>query len=673
MIKSLLIANRGEIACRIIRTCHALNIRCIAVFAEPDRQALHVKLADEAYCIGSEKLVDSYLNTHKILQVAQQAGADAIHPGYGFLSENPDFAKACAENQIIFIGPKPDAIELMALKDQSIKTMQTAGIPTTPGYYDLPDIKAYEKAAAQIGYPVLIKATAGGGGKGMRKVASVEELPEAVRQAKQESLNAFGNDTLFMEKYLVAARHIEVQVFRDTHGQCVHLFERDCSTQRRHQKLIEEAPAQGLSPELKQNLYGAAIQAANAIDYVGAGTVEFLVSATGEFYFMEMNTRLQVEHPVTEMITGLDLVAWQIKIAQGDKMPLEQSQIKLKGHAIEARIYSEDPNQNFLPQIGKIQAIFLPTSTDVRIDSGIQAGDQLSIHFDPMMSKIITWAETREQAIHKLIHSLDQYQIIGVKNNVDFIKAILTSRAFQAGLDIQYIEKNAASLIIPAPQASAELLAIVSLIQVLQRQKSTQYLEYSPWLDNTCFRINLPTIETITVCQQALSHQILIEHIPSTREETQWLRLNIPNQDETIDIEGTIHPYAVKNTLFYKLTYTINDQQQTLTYFNDNTHQIHLLYKGQLYSFNAGVFEHDVYQSAESDSNAILSPMPGLVTKIWVKKDASVNKGEKLLALEAMKMEHTIAAPKDGKIKTINYQPGDQVIEGSLLVELAID
>ncbi len=658
MITSLLIANRGEIACRIIKTCQKLNIRSIAVFSEPDKQALHVKMADEAYCIGSEKLSDSYLNTNKILQAAQKSGADAIHPGYGFLSENPEFAQACADNGIIFIGPKPDAITLMALKDQSIKTMQTAGIPTTPGHYDLPNIAAYEKAAKQIGYPVLIKATAGGGGKGMRKVESAKELSEAIRQAKQESLNAFGNDTLFMEKYLIKARHIEVQIFRDTHGQCVHLFERDCSTQRRHQKLIEEAPAQNINQTLKQKLYSAAIKAANTINYIGAGTVEFLVSAAGEFYFMEMNTRLQVEHPVTEMITGLDLVAWQIKIAQGDKIPLTQDKIKLKGHAIEARIYSEDPNQNFLPQIGKIQNIFTPSNNDVRIDTGIKTNDQLSIHFDPLMSKVIAWGETREQAILNLSKALGQYQIIGVKNNIDFIKAILTSPDFQKGIDIQYIEKNVDTLICPPLDVSSELLAIVSLIQVLQRQKTIDNLVPSPWSNNACFRINLPTVETFTIHHNEQIHKILIEHITHNT-----LRLKINGADATIDINGEIKPGNI-------LSYQINTQKNRLEFFTHNQNRIYCLYKGQLYHFDTNVFEHDSHHGNESDSNAILSPMPGLITKVWAKKDNTVRKGEKLIALEAMKMEHTISAPKDGKIKSIHYQTGDQVIEGSLLVEL---
>jgi len=657
MITSLLIANRGEIACRIIKTCQKLNIRSIAIFSEPDKHALHVKMADEAYCIGSEKLSESYLNTKKILLIAQNSKADAIHPGYGFLSENPEFAQACSENNIIFIGPKPNAITLMALKDESIKTMQAAGIPTTPGHYDLPDMTAYEKAAHTIGYPVLIKATAGGGGKGMRKIESAQDLPEAVRQAKQESLNAFGNDTLFMEKYLVKARHIEVQIFRDTHGQCVHLFERDCSTQRRHQKIIEEAPAQNLSATLKENLYAAAIKAANTIDYVGAGTVEFLVSATGEFYFMEMNTRLQVEHPVTEMITGLDLVAWQIKIADGDKIPLAQDQIQCLGHAIEARIYSEDPYQNFLPQIGKIQHIFTPSQNDIRIDTGIKPDDELSIHFDPLMSKVIARGTTRAQAIDNLTKALEQYQIVGVKNNIDFIKSILTKPDFQAGLDIQYIEKNIESLICPTSAIPENLLPIISLIQILQRQKS-QCAWSSPWSDNACFRVNLPPTETMTLYYQEQPYKIAIEHMADN-----ILRTRIDNAEMTIDISGQIQAN-------HNLTYQIDKQQSQLKFFVNHQDHIYCLYKGKLYHFQTNAFEHNHQHEYESDSNVILSPMPGLITKIWTQKNNAVRKGEKLIALEAMKMEHTVSAPKDGKIKSINYQAGDQVLEGSLLVEL---
>lgn len=662
MISSILIANRGEIACRIIRTCQKNHIRSIAIYAEADKDAMHVKMADEAYCLATGTLQDTYLNIEKIIEIAQSAKVDAIHPGYGFLSENPHFAKTCQTNNICFIGPNPDAIELMAIKDASLKTMQSAGIPTTPGAYDLNDMAEFEKAAQKIGYPVLVKAAAGGGGKGMRKVYSEKELAESVRQAKQESLNAFGNDTLFMEKYLEGARHIEVQVFRDTHQNCVHLFERDCSSQRRHQKIIEEAPAKNLSEDFRQKLYQAAINAAEAIDYIGAGTIEFLVSAKGEFYFMEMNTRLQVEHPVTELITGLDLVEWQIIIASGQAIPLKQEQIRYKGHAIEARIYSEDPKQNFLPQVGTIQAIFSKNAPFTRVDSGVQTKDTLSIHYDPMISKVICWGETREQAIERLLDSLSHYAIIGVKNNIHFAKAILSSEAFKSILDIQYIEKHTTSFIQETPKPDASLWAIACLIQVCLREKETLQQKYSPWSSHHCFRMNLVATESMRLVHEKQSAELKLHYIAENH-----IRLSVDNQ--SFDCQGHVKMISEGQNFYSVLRYQMNTRKQSVVFFQDVHHQTHILYQGNCYIFENE--SSDLSHSLdEEDENVILSPMPGLITQIWAQKNKEVHKGEKIMALEAMKMEHTVSAPKDGKIKEINFKKGDQVNEGALLVEL---
>lgn len=518
-IKTLLIANRGEIACRIIKTAKGLGLKTIAIFAEPDKNALHCQLADEAYCVGPAPSEKSYLNIHNILHVAKLSHADAIHPGYGFLSENAEFAQQCSDSGFIFVGPSSLSISQMAVKDEAKRIMAKAKVPTVPGYMGKEQQgQALTKAAAEIGYPLILKAAKGGGGKGMRVVLKPQDLEDAIETAKRESLASFGDDSLFIEKYLTNARHIEVQIFRDEAGNTVHLFERDCSLQRRHQKIIEESPALDIPPQVKQNLYQAAINAANAIDYVGAGTIEFLLASDNQFYFMEMNTRLQVEHPVTEMVTGIDLVQWQLLVADGQNLPLTQSQILSQGHAIEARIYAEDSYNHFLPATGTIKRIMLPNDDHYRLDSGIQIGDTISIYFDPMLAKMIVHAQTRGQAIQAMQHALNQYHIVGVTTNLPFLRLILQDNAFQSGkVHTQYIESNLQHLLPKPHPLSAKDLIFACLVILCQRETSedntTEELN-SPWNKSNAWRVNLPFEEILTLHyqQEKIDIQVLHPH-----------------------------------------------------------------------------------------------------------------------------------------------------------------
>lgn len=660
-INTILIANRGEIACRIIETCKRLNIKTIAVYSQSDINALHVKNADVAHCIGSDNLQESYLNVDKIIDVAKSEAVDAIHPGYGFLSENTKLANACAHNNIVFIGPSPEAIRAMAVKDEAKKLMSQAGVPVIPGALDLDNASVIKKHCEEIGLPVILKAACGGGGKGMRIIRDMNEIEEMVRQAQKEALNAFGDSRLFLEKYLVNARHIEIQIFRDSLGNCVHLFERDCSTQRRHQKILEETPAINMLQQTKDKMYQSAIDAANAIDYCGAGTIEFLLSNDNQFYFMEMNTRLQVEHPVTEMTTDLDLVEWQIKVAAGEPLPLKQTDIKQTGHAIEARIYSEDPDQQFLPQTGTIKHIFYKALTNTRLDSGIQAGDKIGIHFDPMLCKLIAWGPSRQKAIHLLLNSLSEFQIIGVKNNIPFLQALLKSPKFLEGLDVQYLEKHLSPYINIKPPTSILVLSLAALINITQRDTIPPSTPPSPWDKKNAFRVNLPWQEKILLCMQEETFSLQIEHIAqglSTNKTT--LTVTCLETSESLTLSG----YLENNRLYY----LFDNSWHTVPCAID-TQTVHFLLKGQLYSFKNNTQTSNAQQIEQHDGKHILAPMPGLITKIFKKDGESVEKGEKLIALEAMKMEHTVAAPKAGKIKTIHFQMGEQVVEGSTLLE----
>jgi 3-methylcrotonyl-CoA carboxylase alpha subunit len=661
-IKTVLIANRGEIACRIIHSLKRLGIKTIAVYAEPDKNALHCQLADEAYCIGPIPVEKSYLNTTNILQIAQKAKVDAIHPGYGFLSENAAFAKLCSDNNFIFIGPSSDAISKMAVKDEAKKIMAKAKVPTVPGYEgENQSIEALSKAAQEIGYPVILKAAKGGGGKGMRVVTKHADLNDAIMAAKRESQAAFGDDSIFIEKYLQAARHIEVQIFRDHFGNAVHLFERDCSLQRRHQKIIEESPACHIPEDIKHKMYQAAINAAHAIDYVGAGTIEFLYTKENQFYFMEMNTRLQVEHPVTEMVTGFDLVEWQILVANNEALPQSQENISVNGHAFEARIYAEDPFHQFLPATGTIVEIMLPVNGEYRLDTGIQIGDKIGIYFDPLLAKLIVHGPNRFEALQAMQHVLNQYHLVGIVTNLPFLRNILQDNAFQAGnVHTQYIESNLQALLPKPNKPLPHHIAIACLVLLLNRKLHPaigQDEKNSPWNQTNAWRLNLPSVETIKLqCQQ----EEIVVHITHPKNDEDYYHIVCKEKQLDILINGKIDLNKVV------LHFHTHQASADFAYIDD---WVEIFDQGQAF-----IFKRITYLAADSTSllsgdSALLAPMPGIISKIWVKSGENVHKGTKLLALEAMKMEHTLSAPKDGAIKSIYFQIGDQVEEGCELIE----
>src|SRR6266404_894213 len=504
MFAKILIANRGEIACRVAATCRRLGIRTVAVYSDADTHARHVAACDEAIHIGASAPRESYLRYERVLEAAKASGAQAIHPGYGFLSENGEFAQACADAGLVFIGPPPSAIRAMGLKAESKRLMEHAGVPLVPGYHGADQDPALLKTEAErIGYPVLIKASAGGGGKGMRAVNSAEEFDAALASCKREAINSFGNDAVLIERYVQKPRHIEIQVFGDTHGNCVYLFERDCSVQRRHQKVLEEAPAPAIPQERRKAMGDAAVAAAQAVGYVGAGTVEFIANQDGSFYFMEMNTRLQVEHPVTEMITGQDLVEWQLRVASGEPLPLAQAQLAIKGHAIEARVYAEDPVRGFLPTAGRIEHLRQPEeSAHVRVDSGVQAGDDVGVHYDPMIAKLIAWDSDRPSALRRLHAALGEFQIVGLASNLAFLAAVTAHRAFADAhrepglLDTGLIERYRTELSPDAGPASDPILAIAILSELLRMDREAAQSAkrsadpYSPWNARDGWRLN---------------------------------------------------------------------------------------------------------------------------------------------------------------------------------------
>lgn len=659
-IKTLLIANRGEIACRVIRTAKRLGLTTVAIYADSDKNSLHCKLADSAFCVGPVPVEKSYLNMHNILNVAQKAHVDAIHPGYGFLSENAEFSKLCHEKGFIFVGPSSKAIAQMAVKDEAKRIMMQANVPVVPGYHGADQsLQALTQAADEIGYPVILKAAKGGGGKGMRVVHQKQDLSDAIASAKRESLSSFGDDTVFIEKYLVNARHIEVQIFRDQKGNAVHLFERDCSLQRRHQKMIEETPALHIPPNIKAALYNAACNAAHAIDYHGAGTVEFLYAAE-KFYFMEMNTRLQVEHPVTEMVTNLDLVEWQIRIARGETLPLHQNDIKSQGHAIEARIYAEDAEHGFLPATGTIKKmITVPSFIPHRLDNGIQTGDHIGIYFDPLLAKLIVHGATREEAIATLSQALDHYHLVGITTNLPFLRNIIKEKAFvDANISTQFLEKNLSTLLPKPLPISGDILALACLAYLCTRsfeaqiQRSNTADPYSPFNRLNAWRLNLPASETLSLMYQ---HHIL--HVQMTYQMNEYLIVCDELKLNTL-ISGEIINDRLKFAMPTKLG---------VTDFFCDLENITIFYEGSAFQFKINI--HPETQPSDALEHKLLAPMPGIVTKVWVKDGEKVQVGAKLLALEAMKMEHMVCAPKEGLIKSVHYQIGDQVEEGCELID----
>jgi len=657
MFEKILIANRGEIAVRVIRTAKRLGIRTVAVYSEADANAMHVQMADEAVCIGAAPAVESYLRGDVILEVARKTGAQGIHPGYGFLSENARFADACAKAGVVFIGPPVEAIRIMGSKSESKRVMSKAGVPLVPGYHGIDqDYDTLKVEADRLGFPVLVKASAGGGGKGMRIVRVAAELADAVSGAKRESLAAFGDDTMLLEKYLTQPRHVEIQVFADTHGNCVYLFERDCSLQRRHQKVIEEAPAPALSDELRKRIGEAAVNAARAVNYVGAGTVEFMY-AGGEFYFIEMNTRLQVEHPVTEMITGQDLVEWQLRVACGDTLPLTQDQLMRRGHAFEARVYAEDPQREFLPQIGKLTHLHPPAENQhVRVDTGVRTGDEISMYYDPMIAKLIVWDEDRDAALRRLRIALAEYEIAGLTTNVPFLKNIAAHPAFAAiEIDTGFIERHRDELVPPFVSTPDDVLALGSLAFLLRPADihSSHALSdpHSPWQQVNGWTMNADSHYAMHLRDANDLHKLTL-HFRSDRYEV------VNEERKVIASNASLEGNALTVTLDgVRRRANIVFQNRQLTLFIDgNTWSVEL--------------DDPLARAADQEggSGRVTAPMPGTVVAVLVTEDQTVAKNQPLMVLEAMKMEHTLRAPAAGKVINLNVAKGDQVTEGADLI-----
>jgi 3-methylcrotonyl-CoA carboxylase alpha subunit len=656
-IETILIANRGEIACRIIRTLKRMGIRSIAVYSEADRNALHVAMADAAYEIGAAPPRESYLDQAKILKAAKESGADAIHPGYGFLSENAGFAEACAKAGVIFIGPPPAAIRAMGSKSEAKALMEKAGVPLVPGYHGADQsLKVLQQAADQIGYPVLIKASAGGGGKGMKLAATAAEFKDALESAQREAKNAFGDDRVLVEKYLTQPRHIEAQIFGDSHGNIIHLFERDCSIQRRHQKVIEEAPAPGLSAERRAAIGKAAVEAGRAVGYVGAGTVEFIAEGDN-FYFMEMNTRLQVEHPVTEAITGLDLVEWQIRVARGEKLPKTQDQLSIHGHAMEVRLYAEDPAKDFLPQTGTLHHLRFPE--DARVDSGIRADDAVSIHYDPMIAKIIAHGADRAEAIARLRRALAATEVGGLATNLDFLQAILRQQDFAAGkVDTGFIERHRAALLPEARPLPVNALALAALAVLRAGEREAAEAAppgdpYSPWARLPGWRVNRDAWSDL-VFQQGEALLTLRAHY---RRGHYALALpdGMVEAEATLDADGAISARIGAARCKGRV---VRREGECLVFLDGATHRLTL------------IDPRRPSASGVATTGRILAPMPGTVTKMLVAAGVSVTKGSVLAIVEAMKMEHAVKAPRDGKVKAVHFSAGDQVADGAELLVL---
>ena len=637
MITTLLIANRGEIACRIMRTAKALGIRTVAVHSAIDRHARHVREADMAIDLGGAKPAESYLLIDKLIAAARASGAQAIHPGYGFLSENAAFARACADNGLIFVGPPASAIDAMGSKSAAKALMETAGVPLVPGYHgEAQDLDTFRAAAERIGYPVLLKAAAGGGGKGMKVVERAADLAEALASAQREAHAAFGDARMLVEKYVLKPRHVEIQVFADRHGNCLYLNERDCSIQRRHQKVVEEAPAPGLSPALRQAMGEAAVKAALAIGYVGAGTVEFLLDERGDFFFMEMNTRLQVEHPVTEAITGLDLVAWQLRVANGEPLPIRQEQVPLHGHAIEVRLYAEDAEQGFLPASGRLDLYREPApGPGRRVDSGVAEGDSVSPFYDPMLAKLIVWGENREEARLRLLAMLDELAVGGLKTNRAFLKRLLAHPSFAAAeLDTGFIARHAETLL-PAPGELPERFWALAATAFLQSEPQQRRADdpFSPWSARSGWRAGLPAQGSLKLCCNGQCRLVQ----PGEQARLQGNRL-------LVESGAPLTAIRQGDTLYLEW----NGELQAVTRFDPIAEA----------------------EAAHAQQGGLSAPMNGSVVRVLVAAGQNVEAGATLVVMEAMKMEHSIRAPQAGVVKALYCAEGDMVSEGAALVEL---
>jgi 3-methylcrotonyl-CoA carboxylase alpha subunit len=664
MLSKILIANRGEIACRIIRTARRMGIGAVAVYSEADAAALHVRLADEARLIGPPPARESYLDIAAIIAAARKSGAEAVHPGYGFLSENAEFAEACAAAGVVFIGPPPSLIRAMGSKSAAKALMETHGVPVVPGYHGAEQDEGRLFAEAErIGFPVMIKASAGGGGRGMRIVAGASEFAAALEGARREAAGAFGDDKMLIERYLAASRHIEVQVFGDSHGNAVHFFERDCSLQRRHQKIVEEAPAPGLDPTRRAAMGEAALRAARAVGYVGAGTVEFIVPTDGQgggaFYFMEMNTRIQVEHPVTEAVTGIDLVEWQVRVAAGERLPLRQEEIPLRGHAIEARLYAENPATGFLPSTGTLHCLHLPEGEGVRVDSGVEAGDGVSPFYDAMIAKIIAWGEDRETARARLARALADTALLGVTTNLGFLARVAADPEFAAGeVDTGFIGRRRAALLAPMDAVPELARAAVSLHRLLARGETVaapgRADRFSPWRRVDGWRLNL------AAAPQSLNFRCGEEEwTVSARRDGRGWRLGLGERLSAATAEREADG---------RLAVTLDGVRRAVRI---------LEHGAALAVFIAGeswiVEEVDPLPpppGADAVAGRLTAPMPGRVVQLLVAAGDRVRQGQAMIVVEAMKMEHTIAAPRDGAVAAVHYAPGDLVEEGAELISL---
>lgn len=662
MIDKILIANRGEIACRIMKTCRKLGIRTVAVYSKVDARAKHVHLADEAIGIGPAPAADSYLNIERIITAAQQTGVDAIHPGYGFLAENADFARACSEAGLIFIGPSAEAIEAMGNKRAAKLLMQEHGVPTVPGYSgaDQSD-EALQTAAQEVGFPLMVKAAAGGGGKGMRIVYEADSLPDALASARREAQQSFGSAELILERAILRPRHIEVQVFGDQHGHVIHLGERECSIQRRHQKVIEEAPAPGITPELREQIGQAAVAAAQAVNYSNAGTVEFLMDENGAFYFLEMNTRIQVEHPVTELVTGQDLIAWQIQVAEGEPLPLTQEQVVLSGHAIEARIYAEDPANEFLPVTGEIALWQEPKG--VRVDSGLNPQDEISIYYDPMIAKVIAYGADRKTAVRKLRRALEQTVLFGLTNNLGYLRDIVGHRAFEAGeLHTSFLAEHLPEWTPQGNHLTAMVaVAVASYLQAQDNNPSIHYWRNSPNRP-LIYRFRKPMSVDIHLVPDGA--QFLLSVVekgaapePLTAESDNIMVVrSVRRTDTAIAFESELRTEETSSIEFNKLALVAQDGR----WWVQTPKRIVQVETESLLPKP---------KSASDAGGSLRAPMPGVVLEVMVDEGDMVTKGQALMKLEAMKMEHTIRSAAEGTVKAIYFTAGDQVTaEAQLLV-----
>ncbi|MGE0225864.1 MAG: biotin carboxylase N-terminal domain-containing protein [Acetobacteraceae bacterium] len=661
MFTTLLIANRGEIACRIARTARRMGIETIAVFSDADADALHVKAADRAFPIGPAPARESYLNISRIIDTARRAGAQAIHPGYGFLSENPAFAEACAESGIVFVGPPAAAMRAMGSKSAAKALMESSGVPLLPGYHgDRQEPAFLAEQAARIGFPVVIKAVSGGGGRGMRVVTTAGDFTAALESARQEAASAFGDDRVLIERYLDRPRHIEVQVFADTYGQAIHLFERDCSAQRRHQKVIEEAPAPGLSPGQRAAMGQAAVNAARAVGYVGAGTVEFVAdAAVSGFFFLEMNTRLQVEHPVTEMVTGFDLVEWQLRVAAGEPLPAEQDQVPLAGHAFEARIYAEDPSRDFAPSIGRLALFRTPApEPEVRIDTGFATGDTVSIHYDAMLAKLIVHGPERDAALRTLRRALAACDVVGVASNLDLLGRIAAHPAFAAGgIDTGFIAREGATLLAGQAPPTPEVLAAAALAELLVEAEAVEQEAagsndpYSPWHARDGWWVNARPART-------LAFQVGDDPHPVTARSSgsDWA---LTIGDRTIVGSAVRLPDGRLDVMLdgvhRRVSVTVDGETRVVR-TDGETWRLAL---------------PDPIAHADEDQGGgdrLIAPIPGQVTQVAVEVGQAVTRGQILVVLEAMKTVFRLPAPADGVVETVGCAVGEMVQDGQILI-----